>query len=127
MPGNFTTSKGYFQKLTTSQAEMAAFDMLPPTLRQAVNDAPYSMSSEYVLAMHVKKGWKATLKEIGKSSAGYVGEDTWTPMTTSNGLTSSRAGRRASAIPGAASGRRNLRRSDLTTWTVAEYSSGASR
>jgi hypothetical protein len=127
MPGNYTPKDGFAEFQTTPQREMWAFDALPVTLRRAVDDAPYSMSSEVVLAMHVKDGWQKTLKAIQRDSATFAGEEAWTPMTTSNGLASSRVGRRASAIPGAASGRRNLRRSDLTTWTVAEYSSGASR
>ena len=59
MPGNYDAKPGYGTRFTTSQREMRAFDMLPRSLRRAVDDAPYSMSSEYILAMHVKKGWQA--------------------------------------------------------------------
>lgn len=119
MPGNFSLGqKGYGIRLTTSQREMAAFDMLPPTLRQAVNDAPYSMSSEWVLTYHRDKGWKATLREIDKSSAGYVGADKWQPMTTESSSTSSRVGRRASASRCGARERRTLQRLAPTIPTV---------
>jgi hypothetical protein len=120
MPGNYTANKGdgFGIRLTTSQREMAAFDMLPPTLRQAVNDAPYSMSSEWVLTYHRDRGWKAALHEIDKSSAGYVGADKWQPMTTAFSSTSSRKGRRASAVRLGARERRNLQRLVPTIPTV---------
>jgi hypothetical protein len=128
MPGNYTGgTKGYGTQPTTSQREMAAFDLLPPTLRRALDDAPYSMSSEYVLTYHREKGWKAALKEIEKSSAGYVGQERWQPMTTGFSSTSSRVGRRASGALSAANARRNLRRLGLTMPTVEEYSCGGSR
>jgi hypothetical protein len=132
MAGNFNAtadalSRGMGEFSTTSALEMAAFDMLPVTLRRALHDAPYSMASEEVLRIHIEQGWQATLREIESSAAQYVGEDRWRPMMTGSGLTSSRGGRRASAIRCGVRGQRNLRRLGLTLPTVAEYWSGASR
>lgn len=124
MPGNFsgTGKQGYGTRLTTPQREMAAYDMLPISLRRAVDNAPYSMSSEYILAMHVKKGWQATLREIESSSAGFIGDDEWRPISRiEHGSTSGRAGRRASAGQAVARGRRNLQRWGHTIPTVAEF------
>lgn len=120
-----TRSMGEY--LTTPAAEMRAFDMLPVTLRRALNEAPYSMASEVVLRHHLNCGWQATLREINQSAAEFVGEDVWRPMMTESFSTSSRGGRRASASLCRGSGQRNLRRLGLTIPTVDEYSSGGAR
>lgn len=122
MPGNYGGKQPHGLKLTTSEREMAAYDMLPASLRRAVDTAPYSMSSEFILAMHVKKGWQATLREIESSSAGFAGAEKWQPISrTGHGSTSGRAGRRASAGPAAARGRRTSQRLAPTIPTVAEF------
>lgn len=98
MPGNYQRKAGYGMRLTTPQREMAAYDMLPKTLRRAVDEAPYSMSSEAVLTIHKDKGHLAALKEIKASAAGFVGEERWQPiLRIEHGSSSIRAGRRASA------------------------------
>lgn len=127
MPGNFSGGDEFGVLATTAQRDMAAYDMLPATLRRAVDEAPYSMASEVVLAIHLDKGWRHALKEVRLESARFVGEDTWTPMTTGSSLLSSRAAKRGSAGQGGVSGRRNSRRLDRIMPTVAEYSSGAAR
>ena len=111
MPGNYGGKPGYGTRFTTAQLEMRAYDMLPPSLRRAVDEAPYSMSSEAVLTIHLKKGWQAALKEIKASAAGFVGAEEWRPISRIElGSTSGRSGRRASVGPAAARGRRNSQR-----------------
>src|SRR5271170_259593 len=119
MPGNYAPKKGYGTTMTTPNLEMAAYDMLPKSLRRAVDEAPYSMSSEAVLTIHLKKGWQAALKEIKASAAGFVGAEVWRPISRIElGSTSGRSGRRASAGQAGARGRRNLQRWGLTIPTV---------
>jgi hypothetical protein len=122
MPGNYSAKKGWGTTITTAQLEMRAYDMLPPTLRRAVDEAPYSMSSEAVLTIHLKNGWQAALKEIKASAAGFVGAKEWRPISRiGHGSSSGRSGRRASVGPVAARGRRNLQRWGHTIPTVAEF------
>ena len=122
MPGNYGAKPGYGTRFTTPQLEMRAYDMLPMTLRRAVDDAPYSMSSEVVLTIHLKSGWQAALKEIKASAAGFVGGDEWRPISRiEHGSTSGRSGRRASASRIGAKERRNLQRLVPTIPTVDGY------
>lgn len=71
---NYRSAAGFGVRQTTHRLSMSAYDWLPEPLRQALRDAPYDMSAEYVLDLWQDKGLAAALAEIRESSSEFLGQ-----------------------------------------------------
>lgn len=61
-PAGYVASVEY-----TQRAELEAFDHLPKPVRDALRDAPFSMSAAYTLDFYHDHGLDRTMKEIADS------------------------------------------------------------
>jgi len=47
--------------------DLAAFDRLPPSVRRALDDAPFAISAQSAFDVWKKDGWRAALREVKAS------------------------------------------------------------
>ena len=80
MTTNHTAPSGVALRPGTVAADMAAFHALPTEVREALNDAPYQMSAEYVLERVQKAGARDFLAEYAQDCARLNGGRPWQPV-----------------------------------------------